>query len=574
MRFWRCYASRMSETPTKSIVTRFAPSPTGRLHVGGARTALFCWALARQAGADGSFIVRIEDTDRARSSDASTRRILDDLAWMGIDWQEGPTRRMRSGLDSGGDPRNVGPFEQSTRFEQGEYDKVINQLIDAGMAYHAFETPEELTEMRNAALKAKKQFRYDRSALNIDEAERKRRAESGEPHVVRFKMPDEAIEFDDEIRGHVTIQPSELDDFVIRKADGWPTYHLAVVADDEAMGVTHVIRGEEHLANTPRHVALQKALGYRVPTYAHLSLIFNLDGSKMSKRDRDKAARKACTDAGLTSSPVDIIAEDEYAHWIKDKRQALKPDQLEAVADKLEFELPEIDVCDFDAAGFLPEVLCNFLSLLGWSPGDDIEKFDNEFLSQKIDLKRMVKTAAKFDRKKLLAFNTDAIAAMPDDEFLRRWRTWCDIHDQAVLERLSDAQVELLAAALRPRSKTLKEAAISARFALVDSESIHFDEKAVQKTLLKNDGEGLGVLRAIRDQIDALGEFGCDAINAMVKAYAEANEIGMGKVAQPLRVALTGNTVSPPIDATLSVLGKAEVLARIDRCLSECAVGA
>ncbi|MCB9848617.1 MAG: glutamate--tRNA ligase [Phycisphaeraceae bacterium] len=565
-------------TTPKAIVTRFAPSPTGRLHVGGARTALFCWALARQANlsnpGSGAFILRIEDTDRLRSSDASTRRILDDLAWLGITWDEGPELRTSSGFAGGGDPRGVGPFEQSARFEMGEYDKVVNTLLDSGRAYHAFETPEELAAMRDAAMKAKWQFRYDRSALSIPEAERRRRAESGEPHVVRFLMADEAIEFDDEIRGHVTIQPSELDDFVIRKADGWPTYHLAVVADDEAMGVTHVIRGEEHLANTPRHVALQKALGYRIPTFAHLSLIFNPDGSKMSKRDRDKAARQACESAGLGSSPVEILPESDFERWMKDKRQALAPDQLEAIADKLDIELPEIDVCDFEAAGFLPETLCNFLSLLGWSPGDDIEKFDNEFLAQRIALGRMVKTAAKFDRKKLLSFNTDSITAMSDGEFHRRWRTWCELHDHAVLKRLDAGQVELLAAALRPRCKTLREAAVSARFALVGAEAIRFDEKAVQKTLLKDDGEGLGVLRGIRGRIEAMTEFTCDAINELVKAYSESAGVGMGKVAQPLRVALTGSTVSPPIDATLAVLGKVQVLTRIDRCLKECAVQA
>ena len=564
----------MSEPSKKTIITRFAPSPTGRLHVGGARTALFCWALARQAGEAGSFIIRIEDTDRARSSDASTRRILDDLAWLGINWDEGPSLKRRSGIDCGGDPREVGPFEQSARFERGDYNDAINKLIDEGSAYHAFETPEELNVMRQASLKAKKQYRYNRAALDIPEAERRARADAGERHVVRFKMSDEAIEFDDEIRGHVTIQPTELDDLIIRKADGWPTYHMAVVVDDEAMGVTHVIRGEEHLANTPRHVALQKALGYRVPTFAHLSLIFNLDGSKMSKRDRDKAARKACIDGKVKTSPVEIIPEKEFEHWLKDKRQALAPDQLAAIADKLNVELPEIDVCDFEAAGFLPETLCNFLSLLGWSPGDDIEKFDNEFLSEKIALKRMVKTPAKFDRKKLLAFNTDALAAMPDPEFLRRWRTWCDIHDQAVLERLGDQQFEMLAAALRPRSKTFREAAVSARFAMISADAIHYDEKAVEKTLLKNDGDGLAVLRDIRPMIESLEPFAGDAINGMVKSYSEANEVGMGKIAQPLRVALTGSTVSPPIDATLAVLGKAEVLTRIDRCLGTCAVKA
>ncbi|MFG0275564.1 MAG: glutamate--tRNA ligase, partial [Phycisphaerales bacterium] len=261
----------------RPVVTRFAPSPTGRLHIGGARTALFNWALARGAG--GTFLLRIEDTDQARSSDASTRQILESLSWLGIDWDEGPEFDA-DGRRLGGDARAVGPFHQSERLHL--YRGACERLLESGRAYHAFETPEELDAKRKEAMAQKRQYRYDRAALEIPEAERVRRAASGESHVIRFRMPDEPVVVRDAIRGEVTLQPEDLEDFVIVKADGFPTYHFAVVIDDAGMGVTHVVRGQEHLSNTPKHVALQAALGYSTPTYAHLPLIFNQDGSKMS----------------------------------------------------------------------------------------------------------------------------------------------------------------------------------------------------------------------------------------------------------------------------------------------------
>ncbi|MHC4976165.1 MAG: glutamate--tRNA ligase, partial [Planctomycetota bacterium] len=385
-------------TPDPSVITRFAPSPTGRLHIGGARTALFNWAWARKHS--GRFVLRIEDTDQARSSEQATTQILESLAWLGIDWNEGPTLN-----ELGGDPRSVGPFYQAQRLDS--YHAVIDQLLEMDRAYHAFETTEELDALRKEARAAKKQFRYNRAALDIPKDERFSRAESGEPHVIRFRMPDEAVTVNDEIRGEVTVQPEELEDFVILKKDRFPTYHFAVVCDDQAMGVTHVVRGQEHLSNAFKHVALQQALGYSTPVYAHLPLIFSEDGSKMSKRDKDKVARNHCKQNSITTPPDGVVPQDEFEAWLKDSKSQLPLDQLVALANALGIDLPEIDVTDFDEAGYLPEVVCNYISLLGWSPGDDIEKFDMDFLIERFELTRIAKTNAKFDRKKLLAFNTD-----------------------------------------------------------------------------------------------------------------------------------------------------------------------
>ncbi len=555
------------------MITRFAPSPTGHLHVGGARTALFNWAYAR--GRSGVFLLRVEDTDQARSSEASMRGILEDLAWLGLDWDEGPEFEM-TGRNFGGDPRGVGPFYQSQRLEQ--YNAAIERLIERELAYHAFESPEELEAKRKAALSAKKPYRYDRAGLEIPKEERIKRAADGEPHVVRFRCPDERVTVSDEVLGDVTVAPEEIDDFILRKRDGFPTYHLAVVVDDEAMGVTHVVRGQEHLYNTPRHVSLQRALEYRIPAYAHLPLIFNPDGSKMSKRDKDKAAREACVKMGENAPPAPEIGGAEFSAWLKDKKRQLDGEQLAALADALDLELPEIDVADFRASGYLPEALCNYLALLGWSPpaeaGKDIEKFDNAFLAKWFDLPRIGKTNARFDRRKLLAFNGDAITEMSEGEFRDRWRRWCARYEPTIIERLEEATFNLLAEAVRPRSKTLKEATESAWFAVIPDDQVAFDEKAVFKTLHKNDGEGLEVLRGVRARLEALDDFSTERIQSELNAFAEQRGVGLGKVAQPLRVALTGSTVSPPIDATVAAIGKESGLARIDRCLSECAVPA
>jgi glutamyl-tRNA synthetase len=391
------------------VVTRFAPSPTGHLHVGGARTALFNWALARAQ--DGHFVLRIEDTDRARSSAEAASGIVEDLAWLGILWDEGPRRD-----GAGGDPRSVGPFFQSQRLAR--YQAAVESLIEKDLAYPAFETPEELATRRKEAQREKRAFRYRRPADFDREAALARRAD--EDHVVRFRMPKDPMRVSDAVLGDIEFGDEHLDDFVIQKRDGFPTYHLAVVVDDAAMGVTHVLRGQEHLNNTPRHVGLQRALGYAVPVFVHLPLIFNLDGSKMSKRDKDKAARLRAKELGGDTAVAAAAGVDPevYEGWIRDKRAQLDPPQLARLALELGLELPSIEVEDFRRAGYLPEVVCNFLALLGWNPGQkdadgkDLERFDRVFLSQRFEISRVGKSNAKFDRAKLAAFNADTLAAM------------------------------------------------------------------------------------------------------------------------------------------------------------------
>ncbi|MFK7883720.1 MAG: glutamate--tRNA ligase [Phycisphaerales bacterium] len=552
-----------------NVVTRFAPSPTGRLHVGGARTALFNWAYARKHG--GKFILRIEDTDQRRSSDAATAGILRSLAWMGIDWDQGPEFTTEDGRTLGGDPEGVGPFYQAQRIDL--YNEHMRRLIEAELAYPAFETPEELEAKRHEAIAAKTGYQYDRAALQISKEERIARMEAGESHVVRMKMPDEPITVNDQVLGDVTVGPDEFDDFIIRKRDGFPTYHFAVVVDDALMGVTHVLRGQEHLINTPRHVALQRALGFDTPTYAHMPLIFNPDGSKMSKRDKDKTAKKAVRDAALDASPIDSIDADEFAGWLKDKARQLDTDKLAALAGKLGIDLPEIDTEDFMAASYLPGTLANFLALLGWNPktknddGTDLERFDTAYLGKNFDLSGIGKTPSKFDRTKLLAFSADDVQTMVDTDFAEAWHAWATEYEPSLVNRFSLGDMTLLAPAIKQRCKTLRDASSVVGFALVADQDIEFEPKAVHKVLIKGDRKGLEALKGLRSMVEAIQPFTPDTIEAAVSAHAESSGLGMGKVAQPIRVAVTGTSVSPPLGQTLAILGKDSVLARIDRCV-------
>jgi glutamyl-tRNA synthetase len=543
------------------VVTRFAPSPTGHLHVGGARTALFNWALAR----GGAFLLRIEDTDRARSTDVAAAGILEDLAWLGILWDEGPKTR-----DAGGDPRAVGPFFQSQRL--GLYREAIEALIDVELAYPAFETPEELDALRRDSQREKRAFRYRRSPDFDRDVALARRADH--EHVIRFRMPEDPVRVSDAVLGEIAFGEEHLDDFVILKRDGFPTYHLAVVVDDAAMGVTHVLRGQEHLNNTPRHVALQRALGVTEPVFVHLPLIFNLDGSKMSKRDKDKVARQRAKESGGDVS-VEAIDADVLKRWIKDKRSQLDPPLLAELATALDLELPSIEVEDFRRAGYLPEVLCNYLALLGWNPGEkdvdgkDLERFDREFFASRFDLTRVGKSNAKFDRAKLEAFNADTIAETPDPEFVATWTAWCERYDPEALEVLGD-RVEAFAAAMKPRSKTLADPTRRegpGRFALVRDDTIDWDAGAVAKVLQKGEPSGLERLRDLEGLLEALERFSADSIEAAVGGYCDTQQIGMGEAAQPLRVAVAGRTASPGLGETLAILGRESVMGRIARCI-------
>ncbi|MDG2422467.1 MAG: glutamate--tRNA ligase [Phycisphaerales bacterium] len=548
-------------TGNASVRTRFAPSPTGHLHVGGARSALFCWAFARHHG--GRFLLRIEDTDQKRSSEEAGLGFFQDLAWLGIDWDEGPQFESCGGGETG-------PYFQSERLEI--YAKHFDQLIESGAAYPAFETTEELTEARREARANKQAYRYNRASLSLSEETIQQYLQEGRPHVLRFKVPDDReIVIEDAVLGEVRVSPGELEDFVIRKADGFPTYHFAVVVDDSLMKVTHVIRGQEHLANTPKHMLLQEALGFTHPVYAHVSLIFNPDGSKMSKRDKDKLLRREVRERKIEGPPADSsIDNSTWETWTGDKTVQLPTEAACSLAICLGIDLPEIDVADFQQAGYLPEVLLNYLALLGWSPADGREQFDATYLAEHFDLERIVKSPAKFDRDKLLAFNLDAIQDMSEGDFVSAFRSFCDSFHPEVVSQFDEETFAHFARANKERSKTLFDPIRTGGFFLEDDESITWEAiKPVRKALCNGEPCGYDRLEAILPVLKDLEDWTVSSLETVIENWAEANAEGnLGKVAQPIRVAVSGGPISPPIYDTLVILGKSSSIRRIERCLA------
>jgi glutamyl/glutaminyl-tRNA synthetase len=541
-----------------AVRTRFAPSPTGYLHIGGARTALFNFLLARRLG--GTFVLRIEDTDQTRNIAGAERKLLDDLRWLGLDWDEGP--------ESGGD---FGPYHQSQRLDI--YREHARRLLDEGKAYYAFDTREELDALRAEAQRAKRNFRYPRPASLPSEADAERARNESRPVVIRFLMPERDFVVRDRILGDVEIRAGELDDFVLVKADGWPTYHFAVVVDDELMQITHVLRGQEHLINTPRHMALQEALGFRTPAYAHLPIILNTDGSKMSKREKDRTVRQAA-EAALQTKTVSEdqlirlsgCTAEEFAAWKRRKTQ-LDADALERLAGQLHVELPEIDIHDFRRSGYLPEVIVNFIALLGWSPGDDREKLTLDELCAAFSIERVGKTSARFDRAKLLAFNTDALRDASSERLLAAFHDFLAVNPDSPLRDLDDATLKRLitvCAGLR----TFRDIETKCGPIFMPDEAVSYDATAVRKVLLRSAGAGVRVLRDIAPQLKELDDWSAGAIERLIRGFAEEHELGLGKVAQPLRVAVVGATVSPAIFDTLELLGRERTLARIDRALA------
>lgn len=541
-------------------MTRFAPSPSGHLHVGGARTALFCWAFAKGRG--GKFILRIEDTDQKRSSEAASIGFARDLLWLGIDWDEGPV------LDGCGGGEH-GPYFQAQRL--GIYNRYLDQLIAAGHAYFAFDTPQELAALREEAKARNVPFRYTgEAARGRSKEETESLLRAGVPAVVRFHTPPHAITINDEILGTAVIPAGETDDFVIRKADGFPTYHFAVVIDDQLMGVTHVLRAQEHFNNSAKHIVLQDALGFRRPTYGHLPLIFNPDGSKMSKRDKDKVLRKAVAEKGVKTPPPGTVDQPTFDAWLKDKNAQLELEVASKLAEILGVALPEINVDDFRRSGYLPDVICNFLSLNGWSPGGDVEKFDNEFLKGHFALDRVVKTPAKFDRSKLLAFNLHAITSLTPEAYAEKSRAHGLAFHADFMKRLTPDQFLSLCAASQQRSKTLDDLFRSNGFITVADDALVWDAKAVAKVLGGGTPTGCDHLKAVRTILASCADWTPHAMETAIKAYAEASAGGnLGQVAQPIRVALCGGTVSPPIFDTLAILGRESSMKRIDRCLAQ-----
>jgi glutamyl-tRNA synthetase len=459
-----------------SVVTRFAPSPTGMLHVGGVRTALFSWLYARRMG--GKFILRIEDTDRERSTEEAVRVILEGMAWLDLQADEGP-------------------YYQTHRFDR--YKEVIRAMLDDGTAYHCYCTKQELDEMREKQIARKEKPRYTGVCRD------RTTPREGVAPVVRFRNPiGGAVVVDDLVHGQVTFQNIELDDLIIARSDGTPTYNFCVVVDDMDMGVTHVIRGDDHLNNTPRQMNMLLALGAKPPVYAHVPMILGPDGAKLSKRHG------------------------------------------------------AVSVLQYEEEGYLPDALLNYLVRLGWSHGDQ-EIFTREEMIAAFDIHDVNKAASAFNPEKLLWLN--------QQHMMRAQPAALVPHLRAQLSRLglhSDSQelLEGVIVAQRERAKTMKEMAQNSRFFF--TETVELDPKAAAKHLT---AAALPVLQKVRDRLAALSEWSAANIHTALNDLATELQTGLGKVAQPLRVAVAGSAVSPPIDATLALLGRDRTLARVDAAL-------
>jgi len=452
-----------------TVRTRFAPSPTGMLHIGGARTALFSWLYARHHG--GQFVLRIEDTDRERSTDEATQVILDGLKWLGLDWDEEPV------------------FQAS---RQAEHVRAVEQLLEKGHAYRCYCSREELDNMREAQRAAGKKPMYDgRCRHRSDQPD-------DQPYVIRFRSPDDGETIvHDMVLGEVSFPNAELDDLILLRSDGTPTYNLAVVIDDAAMGITHVVRGSDHLNNTPRQIQLYQALGLPTPQFAHIPLIHGPDGAKMSKRHGSVA------------------------------------------------------ITEYREQGYLPEAVTNYLARLGWSHGDE-EVFSREQLIELFDLTQVGKAAARFDQQKLDWLN---------GHYLRQANP-ADLVDEVTrllgLDVSDGPDPAAVIASLQERSKNLVELANGARF-FYQAPS-EYQEKAVKKNFRDATWPLLDQFIA---GVEALDTFTGTAAHALIKQICEAEGVGMGKLAQPIRILMSGGPVSPPIDLTLGLLGKDETLKRL-----------
>jgi glutamyl-tRNA synthetase len=466
---------------------RFAPSPTGYLHVGGARTALFNWLVARREG--GVFVLRIEDTDRERSSDEMTAAILDGMSWLGLAWDEGPVH-------------------QADGIDRHRADAL--RMLEKDDAYRCFCTPEELQARRDAM---GDEYRYDRACAALLPDEIARRLEAGDPFTVRFRVREGSTEWDDVVHGLTRFNNQDIEDFIILRSDGTPVYNLAVVSDDVEMAINLVLRGDDHLSNTPKQILLYRALGAEVPRFAHLPMILGPDGKRLSKRH------------GATS------------------------------------------VGEYRDQGILPLALVNFLALLGWNPGDEQEIFTREELIERFSLDRVNKKSAVFDPEKLLWMNGQHITRMSGADLLDL------VADRLVAAGLTtqeeiDARrtwFEGLMDLLKPRARTLDGFAPQARGYLLPR--VEYEAAAVEKHFRDREA-AVGNLTTVRDVLAGLPSWSPEAVETALRGAAEAAGAGFGKLVQPLRLALTGTSVSPGIDVVVAHMGRDLVMHRIDDAIA------
>lgn len=457
-----------------SVVTRFAPSPTGYLHVGGARTALYCWLYARKT--QGKFILRIEDTDLERSTQESVQAILDAMTWLNLDFDEGP-------------------YYQTQRFDR--YRDVVDLLLKSNQAYQCYCSKERLEKLREEQMARKEKPRYDGFCHQ--------RPQEGDDYVIRFRNPTEGVvEFDDLIRGKLSFKNSELDDLIIARSDGTPTYNFTVVVDDWDMKITHVIRGDDHINNTPRQINILRALGATPPLYAHVSMILGNDGKRLSKRHG------------------------------------------------------AVSVMQYREEGFLPDALLNYLVRLGWSHGDQ-EIFSRAELIELFDLHHINKSPAAFNTEKLIWLNQHYLKTLAP-EYIAHELAWhmkklgIDFSQGPALSEMVIAQ--------RERAKTLVEMAEKSRIFYTD---VQYNSEAVAKHLT---AELAPALKEISAGLQQLNDWNKEAIHQVIQETADKLQLKLGKIAQPLRVAVTGDTISPSIDVTLYLLGKEKTLRNIQTALT------
>ena len=462
-----------------SVKTRFAPSPTGYLHVGGARTALFSWLHARKHG--GRFVLRIEDTDLERSTEASVNAILEGMTWLGLEYEEGP-------------------FFQTHRFER--YQEVIDELMDKGLAYRCSCTKERLNALREEQMKRKEKPRYDGHC-------RHSQVDPNKPHVIRFRNPqDGVVVVEDQVRGRVVFQNAELDDLIIKRTDGSPTYNLTVVIDDHDMEITEVIRGDDHLNNTPRQINMSKAIGWESPQFAHLPMILGDDGARLSKRHG------------------------------------------------------AVGVMQYYEDGFLPEALLNYLVRLGWSHGEQ-EIFSLDEMVELFDITDVNRAASSFNTEKLLWLNQHYIKVSDP----ARIAHLLSVHMGDIdIDPTTGPDLVEVVEAQRERARTLVELAAISAFYYRDFDE--FDAKAAKKSLKEAAIEPLNLLKEKFAAIDNDDGWQREPLQAIVKSVVEELELGFGKVAMPLRVAVTGGAPSPDLDLTLYLIGKEACIRRIEKAIS------
>jgi len=466
---------------------RFAPSPTGRLHIGGARTALFNWAFARAH--EGAFILRVEDTDQERNTQESLDSILDSMKWLGLDWDEGP-----------GKEGDWGPYFQSERTEN--YHKAAAQGLEGGWLYRCFCSSERITQLKEELMAAKKNPHYDGCCRGLSTQESEERSAQGEAHTLRFAVPqNEEIVIQDHIRGEVKFHSSQVEDWVAVRSGGMPTYNFVCAVDDAAMEISHVIRGEEHLVNTPKQVMVARALGLPEPEFAHVPLILGTDGKKLSKRTGDTA------------------------------------------------------LGDYVEKGFPREALFNFLCLLGFSIDDETTVFGEQELLEAFALKRINQSGAIFDTEKLAWLCGDWIRRFSVQELAQAVRPWMD---EAGWQDAPSEQLEAVAAAFQERIQLFSELPEQAAFLLNRPDP---EGKAAKALQAEGAQERLGL---IAQRLEAGEQFPPAEFDSWVKSLCEELEVGMGKVMQPMRAALAGSLGGPPVADILSLLGREESLRRLN----------